>query len=297
MKIFSGSSHKALTEDVAQLLGNTVSPIELFVFPDGERRIRILEQVVDEDCSILQPTASPADINYMELFFIANALKRGGAKSITAIVPYLGYQRQDHLFREGEAVSLEVIINTLGSVGIDRILTIDLHSVRIEEAFTIPVSHISALTLFSKLINNNGWNNAETILVSPDKGGVRRIKKLSESLDNMSYAVVGKERDLATGAITALSIEGVLRKRAIIVDDMISSGATVIKAAELLKQKGVAEVIVFATHGIFASGASKLLQESVIDKVYITDSVLIPEVKHFPKLEILSVAEIVAKEL
>ena len=297
MKIFSGSSHKALTEDVAQLLGNTVSPIELFVFPDGERRIRILEQVVDEDCSIVQPTASPADINYMELFFIANALKRGGAKSITAIVPYLGYQRQDHLFREGEAVSLEVIINTLGSVGIDRVLTIDLHSVRIEEAFTIPVSHISALTLFSKLINNNGWNNAETILVSPDKGGVRRIKKLSESLDNMSYAVVGKERDLATGAITALSIEGVLRKRAIIVDDMISSGATVIKAAELLKQKNVDEVIVFATHGIFASGASKLLQESVIDKVYITDSVLIPEVKHFPKLEILSVAEIVAKEL
>ena len=133
--------------------------------------------------------------------------------------------------------------------------------------------------------------------MSPDKGGVRRIKKQSESLDNMSYAVVGKERDLATGAITALSIEGVLRKRAIIVDDMISSGATVIKAAELLKQKGVAEVIVFATHGIFASGASKLLQESVIDKVYITDSVLIPEVKHFPKLEILSVAEIVAKEL
>jgi ribose-phosphate pyrophosphokinase len=296
MKLFSGSSHKALTESIGQVLGTSVSPIEMFIFPDGERRIRILEPVVDEECVIVQPTSSPADMNYMELFFIANALKRGGAKSITAVVPYLGYQRQDHLFREGEAVSLEVIINTLESVGIDRVVTVDLHSVRIEQAFSLELFHVSALYLFSQLITDKGWTS-DTVLVSPDKGGARRVKLLSESLDNLPYAVVEKTRDLATGAIATLSIEGPIAKRAIIVDDMISSGATVMKAAELLKQKGVEEVVVFATHGIFASGASRDIQASAVDTVFVTDTVLLPEVKKFDKLEILSVAALLAGEL
>lgn len=297
MKLFSGSSHKALTEGIAQVLGQSVFPVEVFVFPDGERRIRILESVVDEECVIVQPTASPADINYMELFFIADALKRGGAKSITAVVPYLGYQRQHHLFREGEAVSLEVIINALQAVGINRVVTLDLHSVRIEEAFPFSIVHLSALQLFSQIILDKGWSDKDTVMVSPDKGGVRGVKILSQMLNNMPYAVVGKNRDLATGAITALSIEGPVAKRALIVDDMISSGATVMKAAELLKEKGVEEVVVFATHGIFASGASKQLQESVIDKIFVTDTVLVPEAKRFEKLKILSVAELIGTEL
>jgi ribose-phosphate pyrophosphokinase len=296
MKLFSGSSNKALSEKVAGTLGVPVSHFEIFVFPDGERRIRILERVVDENCVIIQPTSSPVDINYMELFFIANALKRNGAKNITAVIPYMGYQRQDHLFREGEAISLEVIIKALEAVGIDHVVTVDLHSVRIEESFSISISHLSGLPLFAGVISEKNWKNADTVLVSPDRGGIRRIKQLAEQLDNMLYAVVEKNRDLETGAITALSVDGPLAKRAIIVDDMISSGATVIKVAELLREKGVEEVIVFATHGIFASGASKLLQESVIDKVFITDTVLVPETKKFEKMEVLSVVDIVAGE-
>jgi ribose-phosphate pyrophosphokinase len=297
MKIFSGSSNKPFSQAVAKVLGIETSPLEVSVFSDGERRIRILESAVGEDCIIVQPTASPADINYMELFFIADAVKRGGAQSITAVIPYLGYQRQNHLFRAGEAVSLEVIASTIQSVGVDRLITLDLHSVRIPEVFSIPVSHASALPLFAQVIKDNGWDNQDTVLVSPDGGGIRRVKILSELLNAMQYAAVEKNRDLATGAVEAMHVEGSLAKRAIIIDDMVSSGATVIKAAELLRGKGVEEVIVFATHGILASGASRLLQESVINKVYITDTVFIPEVKHFTKLEVLSVAEIIAEEL
>lgn len=297
MKLFSGNSNKPLSHAIAKALGGEISPLEVFVFPDGERRIRILEKVVDENCVIIQSTSSPADINYMELFFMANAMKRGGAKSITAVIPYLGYQRQDHVFRDGEAVSLEVIANTLESVGIGQILMLDLHSVRIPQVFTISVAHLSALTLFAQVIKDKGWDNQDTVLISPDSGGIRRVKILSEQLNHLQYAKIEKNRDLATGAVEAVHIEGSVAKRAIMIDDMISSGSTVIKGAELLHKQGVEEVIVFATHGILAAGASKLLQQSSIDTVFVTDTVFIPEVKKFKKLKVLSVTEIIAKEL
>ncbi len=297
MKLFAGTSNRSLAENIAKAMGESLSPLEVFTFADGERRIRILESVVDANAVIIQSTANPAEANYMELFFIANALLRAGAKSITAVIPYLGYQRQDHVFRDGEAVSLEVIVNTLEAVGIQNVITLDLHSVRISEAFKIPVSHLSALTIFAEVIKKNGWNSADTVLVSPDKGGTRRIKMLSELLNDRKYAVVEKSRDLDTGKVVAMNIEGQLGKRAIIVDDMITSGATVLRTAELLEEKGVEEILVFATHGIFVDRSSALMQESAIQKVFLTDTVPVGEEKKIEKLEILSVAEIVAEEL
>lgn len=296
MKIFSGSSNKLLTENVAKVLGQPVSPIEIFIFPDGEQRIRLLDSVVGEDAVLIQPTASPVDINYMELFFIANALIRNGAKSIKAVIPYLGYQRQHHLFREGEAVSLEVIVKTLEAVGIGHVVTFDLHAPKIPEIFTVPLSHLSAAPLFINVIKQNKWDAKDSVLVSPDRGGVYRNKNLSEIL-NLPYVTIKKERDLVSGKVEAVDVIGDVAKRALVVDDMISSGATLIKAAELLKAKGAEEIIVFATHGILAKDASRLLQESSISKIFLTDTVMIPEEKRFEKLEILSVAEMVADEL
>jgi len=296
MKLFSGSANKPLAQSIAQALGHELSPLEIFIFPDGERRIRLLEKVVDEDAVIVQPTSTPGDVNYMELFFIANALQKGGIRSINAVIPYLGYQRQDHVFREGEAVSLEVIVKTLESVGIDRVIAIDLHSIKIPEGFHIPVSHLSALTLFSEVIKKRQWNTSDFVLVSPDSGGIRRIKLIAEML-GMPYVVIEKERDLAGGTVEAVGLQGELRKRAIIVDDMISSGGTLIKAAALLKKNGVEDIVVFATHPIFSNDAAKNLQNSEISQVFVTDSVFIPEDKRFAKLQILSIGEMVAKEL
>lgn len=300
MKIFSGSANHPLAEKIAEALGHEVSPRELFVFPDGERRVQIQENVVEEDTIIVQPTSTPVDQNYMELFFLSDGLRRSGARSVTAVIPYFGYQRQDHVFRDGEAVSLEVIIKFLKTVDIDCVIAFDLHSIKIPELFSMSVSHLSALPLFAEKIKQNGWNKDNTFLVSPDMGGLRRIDKMSDLLEGMPSIATVKDRDLNTGQIVINNIEGDInniKNRALLVDDMISSGSTIVKSAELLKHKGVEEVIAFATHAVFSTDAPKFLQESVIDEVYVTDTVLIPEEKKFPKLKVLSIAEMIALDI
>lgn len=297
MKVFSGSSNKPLAQKIAKELKVALSPLEIHIFPDGEKRIRVFERIVDEHCVVVQPTSTPADQNYMELFFIVDALKRSGAKAVTAVIPYLGYQRQDHIFRDGEAVSLEVVIRTLEAVGMDKLILFDLHSIKIPELFHIPVSHLSALPLFAEKIKKNAWTNSDTVLVSPDMGGVRRVKQLCEMLSGMPYASIVKNRNLATGKLTAERVEGRLKKRALIVDDMISSGGTIITAANLLLKNGVSEIYVFATHPVFSDAAPQALQKSAAQKVFVTDTIEVPKEKQFPKLEILSVAEMVAGEL
>lgn len=298
MKIFSGTSNKPLAEKIAKALSSTLSAFEIYTFPDLEKRIRILDSVVGQHTLVVQPTSPPADQYYMELFFIVDALKRSGAKSVTAVIPYLGYQRQDHIFRSGEAVSLEVVIRTLEAVGVNRLIGFDFHTVRVPELFKIPVSHLSAIPLFAQEIKKREWGNGDTMLISPDMGGIRRIKILSDLLGNMPYASIVKNRDLRTGEVSADEIEGAqIRKRALIVDDMISSGGTIVTATNLLLRKGVEEVYVFVTHPVFSDAAWEVLQKSAVQRVFVTDTIYVPEEKQFRKLEILSIAKVVAKEV
>ena len=297
MKIFSGTSNKPLALALSKNLGLRLSELEIFIFPDGERRVRVLDKVIGENTFVVQSTCNPTDQNYMELFFIIDALKRSGAKSVTAIIPYLGYQRQDHVFREGEAVSVKVIAEILENIGTDKVIAIDLHSMKIEESFNIPIFHLSALSIFARFIKEKGWDHDNTGLVSPDMGGIRRIKMLSKMLGGMPFAVIQKNRDLASGKISAEKVEGKIGKRVIIVDDMISSGGTIITAANLLKKKGAEEIMVFATHPVFSEKASKNLQESELKEVYVTDTIYVPKEKRFEKLNILSVAALIAKNI
>lgn len=308
MKIFSGSSNKPLAEKIAQSLGLQLSPIELHVFPDGERRIKLNDTVVDEDTVVVQSTATPVDQNYTELFFIIDALKRSGAKNVTVIIPYLGYQRQDHVFREGEAVSLQVMIRILESLEVNKVIALDLHSIKIPEFFHVPLVHLSALPLFADVIMNLTRGPASlgnSILVSPDMGGLRRIQKMSELLSGMPWIATVKDRDLETGDISigkidfnesGLREEGLREKQAFIVDDMASSGKTLVQSAKLLKEHGVGEIYAFITHPIFSEDAPLLLEGSQIKRIYTTDSVRVPDNKLFPKLEILSISNIIAKE-
>lgn len=301
MKIFSGSSNKPLAEKIAEELNNHLSPLDIFIFPDGEKRVRVIDRVVDENCIVIAPTAPPVDSNYMELFLILDGLKRSGAKEIIAVIPYLGYQRQDHIFRDGEAVSLEVVINMLGATGVKKIICFDLHSMHTSELSKIPMKHLSALPIFVEEIKKIiGLSINDVVLISPDMGGVRRIKILSELLNNMSYAAIEKNRDLASGEISAENIlEGNInnKKQAIIVDDMISSGKTLVLAAQMLKDKGIEEIYAFGTHPIFSNDASERLQASIIKKVFVTDSVYVPKDKMFDKLEILSISKLIAREI
>ncbi len=313
MKIFSGSSNISLAEKIAEVLNTELSPIETMIFPDGERRVKLNVPVVDEDTVVIQSTNTPVDQHYIELFFIIDALKRSGAKSVTAVIPYLGYQRQDHVFRDGEVVSLEVMIRFLESLQVDRVIALDLHSIKIPELFHIPVRHLSALPLFAKRMQSKAFNTLvsdnpeaflkDSILVSPDMGGLRRIEQLSEMLGGMPWIATVKDRDLRTGEITIKQFDGQLTpselpgKRALIVDDMVSSGNTMVQSARLLKDNGVIACDVFATHAILSDEAPGLLQESNIDRVYVTDTVFIPEEKFFPKLHVISVGEMIGQEL
>lgn len=314
MKLFSGSSNTPLSEKIAEVLSLSLSPIETMIFPDGERRVKLNESVVEEDTVVIQSTNTPVDQNYIELFFIIDALKRNGAKSVSAVIPYLGYQRQDHVFRDGEVVSLDVMIRFLESLKVDKVIAYDLHSIKIPELFHTKITQLSALPLFAERIQSKPFNTLvdsdnpddflkDTILVSPDMGGLRRIEQMSEMLRDMSWIATVKDRDLRTGDITIKAFEGPFSpsdlpgKRALIVDDMISSGNTVVQSAQLLKDNGVVSCDVFATHAIFSEEAPELLQDSSIDRVYVTDTVFISKKKHFPKLHVLSVAETIAKEL
>ncbi len=297
MKIFSGSSNTPLAEKIAKNLKLELSPREIFIFPDGERRIHLEVPVLGEDCILVQSTSTPTDENYMELFFMADSLKRSGAKSVTLVMPYVGYQRQDHIFRSGESVSMQVVIKLLEVSGVDRVICLDLHAYRIAELFTIPVSDLSALSLFADEIKSKEWDGLESVLVSPDMGGIRRIEIISGLLSQMPYATIVKNRDLATGTVEAASVNGEVGKRVLIVDDMISSGKTIVKAAELLRSHGAEEIIVFATHAVFSDEAPKILQDSIVKAVYVTDSVNVPQDKRFPKLTILTIADMIAQDI
>lgn len=294
MKIFSGSANKLLAQKIAESLNKSLSPIEIFVFPDGERRVRLEEEVVDQDVVIIQPTTPPVDESYMELFFLIDGAKRSGAKSVTVVIPYLGYQRQDYVFRSGEAVSFQVIVSILENLGVDKVIACDLHTIKIPEFFNVPFVHISALQLFADKIEEFGFGKDDTILVTPDMGGIRRIKIISEMLDGMPYVMVEKNRDLTTGSVEVTAFHGeVTVKKAVIVDDMISSGRTIVNAAKILKEKGIEEMLVFATHPIFSDEASQILQSAPVEKIYVTDTVLIPDKKRFAKLAVLSVAPLI----
>ncbi len=297
MKIFSGSSNKKLAGKIARHLNLDLSPVEIFVFPDGEKRIRIQEKVLGENCIVIQSASTPPDENYMELFIMIDALKRSGAQSIRVLIPYLGYQRQDHVFRDGEAVSLEVIANILKTVGMTEGFSFELHSPKIPEIFPVPMHQLSALPIFAEKIKKE-FNLEEIVLVSPDMGGIRRIKEIAELLGNIPYATITKNRDLSSGEINDSGLDGDVRgKMALMVDDMISTGITMVDATNLLIENGAKKVFAFATHGVFARDADKLLQHSKIERVFVSDSVDIPAFKLFPKLEILSVSETAAKAL
>lgn len=297
MMVFSGSCSIELSQKIAKHLDCDISPIEISVFPDKERRIKLKENVLEKDTIIIQSTGQSPDENYMELFLIIDALKRSGAKSVKALIPYLGYQRQDHIFRDGEAVSSEVIAEILEKVGMNELFSFDFHTPKILEMFSVPVHHLSALPVFSQKIKKD-FDTNEIVLVSPDMGGIRRIKQISAMLGNIPFAAIIKNRDLNTGNINNSGLDGSVRgKIAIMVDDMISTGTTMVEACDLLLENGALKVYAFSTHAILAKDASDILQKSKIEKVIVSDTLEIPKEKEFAKLEILSVAEIAAKAL
>lgn len=286
-----------LSEKLGKKLNLPVVYPDIHVFPDGEMRVRILPEVADKQIILLKTHTHPIDSSILQTCFLLDALKKNGAGLVTLIVPYLGYMRGDHMFRTGEAVPLEVVITMLQDSGTAKALLIDPHSIRIPELFTVPVINTSALDVFAKKIKEMKLEQGTFTLVTPDMGGIRRIKLVSEMLDNAPYASIEKNRDLETGNVEAANVEGEINPVCFIIDDMISSGGTIIKGLDALKARGAQRLFVMATHAVFSEDAPVKLQNSIAEKIFVTDTLPTTDKKRFEKLEVLTVSDLIATHL
>lgn len=297
MLFFGDINSKELSESIGKKLEVKVHYPDITIFPDGERRVHLLEKVVDKHVVFLSTVGTSLDTYVLETSFLIDACKRSGASSVTGVIPYMPYSRADHVFRDGEAVPLEVIIHMLEGAGLSKILFVDPHTIKMPEMFIIEVKNLSALTVFAEKIKEIGFDKKNSVIVSPDMGGLRRMKQLSEMLEDLSFASVEKERDYNDGSITASGIHGEIKETCFVVDDIISSGRTIVQAVEKITSLGAKNIYVFATHPILSEDASKILQKCKATKIYVTDTIPVPEKRMFPKLEILSVDTIIASHL
>jgi len=295
--LFSGTSNLPLAKKLAQKIKKPLGKIEIKRFPDSEGRVRIEEKVEEKKIYLLQSLSAPVDEHLFELCLMVDSAKRLKAKEIIGIIPWLGYSKQDKEFRIGEAVSVEVIGKILSAVGLTKIIVFDLHSELIKSYFKIPVVELSAKKVLYQALIGDTAKTKEAVVISPDKGGKGRSERFANDY-KLPIIYFKKTRDLKTGKIAYEEIDDDLSgKTAIIFDDIINRGGTVIKAAEILKKAKAKRVIVLATHGVLADGARERLEKSKVDQIYLTDTIEIPKEKQFPKLKIISIADILAKTI
>ncbi|OGD85553.1 hypothetical protein A3B51_00440 [Candidatus Curtissbacteria bacterium RIFCSPLOWO2_01_FULL_41_18] len=271
-KIFAGSSNPNLAKLVSQKSKIPLGDIELGNFSDGEVDVWVKNDVNNSDVFILQSNSTEVNKHIVELALIADALKRSGAHKITAVIPYFGYSRKEKQSRPGEPISAKVVADLITSSGINKIICLDLHADAIVGFFNVPVIYLSALETLANRIRKEKLSSP--VVVAPDVGGVRRARNFAAYL-NAPLAVIEKHRQTnKRDAIEVLSITGeLIGDTAIIVDDIISTGGTIIESAQVLKRKGVKKIIVCAIHGVFALNAIKNLEKSPIDKIFVTDSI------------------------
>lgn len=293
--IFSGNSNSHLVSQIAGELGLPIGKAEIIRFADSECRVRIEEDVEGRDVFIIQSLSNPVDENLMELLLLGDAVKRGEARKVIAVLPYHGYARQDRVHRPGECLSAQVVARLIESVGFDKLVTCELHNETILGFFKIPVIHVSGLSVFRPEVEKI---KNDVVIVTPDAGALKRSQRFAEGLD-LPLALIEKKRDLSqTHKIISMRVVGDVKdKIAVIVDDVIVTGGTLVNAAYLLKQKGAKQVIAAATHADFVGGVDKILRDSPLDKIWVTDTIPISNGKRISKLHIFPIASNIASEM
>ncbi len=294
LKIFSGRANKPLSEKICAHLEIPLGDAEITNFADGEIRVNINESVRGEDVFVVQPTPPPAD-NILELLLMIDALKRASARRITAVIPYYGYARQDRKDKPRVPLSAKLIANLLTRAGVDRVLTMDLHAEQIQAFFDIPVDHLFSTPV---LIEYYRQCTDNLVVVAPDTGRANRARGFAQRLsNNVPLAIIDKRRT-TPNQVEALRVVGdVANMNALIFDDMIDTGGTLIKAAEALINAGAKSVRATATHGIFSRDAINLIVSSALAEVVITDTIFQPPVKQHQKIKILSVSSLLAEAI
>lgn len=297
LKIFSGNSNPKLAQKIAQAAGVELGYCQLNQFADGEVQVEIHESVRGEDIFIIQSTCPPANQNYMELFIMMDALRRASAKSITAVIPYYGYARQDRKVAPRAPISAKLMADLLTTAGASRVVSVDLHAAQIQGFFNVPVDHLFAIpTLARAWRETYGWGS-EFVAVSPDAGGVERTRAFAKRLE-CPMAIIDKRRSGPNEAKALHLIGDVTGKTAIIVDDMVDTAGTLTQAVESLYKNGAAKVFALATHPVLSGPAVSRLVESPIEKLWVTDTIPLSEAaKNSGKLEVVSVAPLLAEAI
>jgi ribose-phosphate pyrophosphokinase len=292
IKIFTGNANLPLIQSISNSLGKPLGDASISRFNDGETRVQIKENVRGYDIFVIQPTSPPVNDNLMELLIILDALRRASAKRITAVIPYFGYSRQDRKHGAREPITAKLVADIITIAGPNRILFLDLHADQIQGFFNVPVDNLLPDSLFVEYMKEKEFTSENTVIVSPDVGGTRRARRLASYL-NLKIALL-ENREIHNKS--QMNVVGELAENAIIVDDMIDTGKRLISASTELKERGVKRVYACCTHPVL-SGDMNSIQESCVDELVVTDSILIPENKLIPKLKILSVAPLLAEAI
>ena len=297
MKIFAGNATPELAKKIADRLHITLGDVKVGSFSDGEISVELNENVRGADVFIIQSTCAPTNNNLMELIVMIDALRRSSAGRITAVIPYFGYARQDRRVRSARVpITAKVVADFLSNVGVDRVLTVDLHAEQIQGFFDVPVDNVFGTPILLEDMINNGLQNS--VVVSPDIGGVVRARAVAKLLHDTDLAIIDKRRPKANVAQVMHIIGDVDDRDCLIVDDMIDTGGTLIKAAEALKAHGANRIFAYATHPVFSGNAAENLKNSVIDEVIVTDSIdLSDEVKATGKVRQLSLSSMLAEAI
>ena len=296
LMVFAGRSHPDLAQNIAEKLGVELGDVELETFSNGETYCRYLESIRGADVFIVQTGVGEVDRNLMELVFMIQAAKLASAKRITAVVPLFPYARQDRKAKPREPISARLVADMIQLAGADRVLSMDLHAGQIQGFFTIPVDHMTALPLFARHFRDLGLTGSEIVSVAPDEGRAKMAVRFAEMIE-AEFAIMHKTRP-ARDQAEITEVTGKVRdKVAIVGDDVIMTGGTLIANVHALLEQGAKEVYVYATHGVFCGGALAKFHDAPIEGMVITDTVPVNKLEAPPNLTVLPVAGLLAETI
>jgi ribose-phosphate pyrophosphokinase len=297
LMLFTGNANPPLAEAVANRLQIPLGKATVGRFSDGEVMVEIGENVRGRDIFIVQPTSAPTNDHLMELLLMTDAIRRASAYRITAVIPYLGYARQDRRLRSARVpITAKLVANMITSVGTARVLTVDVHSEQIQGFFDIPLDNIYS----SPVLLGDVWKHKypDVVVVSPDVGGVVRARALAKQLDDADLAIIDKRRPRANEAQVMNVIGEVMDRTCIIIDDMVDTAGTLCQAADALKQQGAAKVVAYCTHPVLSGKAVENIAHSALDELVVTDTIpLSPKAIACSRVRQLSVAELLAESI
>lgn len=296
LRIFAGNSNPGLAESIARELGLSPGKMVVSRFSDGEIRVKVDESARGMDAFIIQSTCCPVNENIMELLIMIDAFRRASAKRITCVIPYYGYARQDKKVKPREPVSARLVANLLTVAGASRILTVDLHAEQIQGFFDLPVDHLFAGPIIAEYLINKGLSNADTVVVSPDVGGVARARALAEMLKT-PIAIIAKRRPEPDQAEVVEIIGDVKGKTAVMIDDIIDTAGSIAQGATALKDRGATKIYACCTHPVLSGDAVERLEAAPIEETVVTDTIPLRTERQSGKISMLSVAPLLANAI